>query len=550
MDIVKAFNSNELHTEIIIKGDIQNPLFRASDIGIVLDISTIRSVIRDFNETEKVVLSTHTLGGLQDVTFLTEKGLYKVLFKSRKPIAEKFQDWICEVIKELRLKGTYNLQQQLEQKTNELNQLEISKNKEMEEKLAFQQVIEKEKILLKEYSNSGALVYIIKVKSFSNGEYIVKIGHSTKGIHDRYSEHKGKYNECLLLNCFLVNKSNEFENFLHNHEDIRQNKVNDLLGHENEKELFLIGKKLTYQIVLKIINNNIQNYNYSVSELLKEIELLNHKLTLDQSNNINNDNENIKELLKIVNTLNRKIDNLEKSNQEIMNKLNSQQTKITTGFNQQLPTLGPRVQKINPETMQLVKVYESVTEVMNENKDIKRPSINKAVQENTIYCGFRWLLVERNLDPNIINNISPTKQTRSQNTGYIAQINKEQTEIVNVFIDRKTAAIENGFESSSALDNPVKNFTLTKGFYYKLYEDCENDLREIFEEKNNSSPLLYKNGIGQYDSENNLVNTFVCKYDCIKSLKMSDKTLAKALDKNIQYNGFYYKSIGNKVKYF
>jgi len=434
----------------------------------------------------------------------------------------------------------------------QLQQLEISKNKEMEEKLAFQQVIEKEKILLKEYSNSGALVYIIKVKSFSNGEYIVKIGHSTKGIHDRYSEHKGKYDECLLLNCFLVNKSNEFEIFLHNHEDIRQNRVNDLLGHENEKELFLIGKKLTYQIVLKIINNNIQNYNYSVSELLKEIELLNHKLTLDQSNNnnINNDNENIKELLKIVNTLNRKIDNLEKSNQEIMNKLNSQQTKITTGFNQQLPSLGPRVQKINPETMQLVKVYESVTEIMNENKDIKRPSINKAVQENTIYCGFRWILVERNLDPNIIINISPTKQTRSQNTGYIAQINKEQTEIVNVFIDRKTAAIENGFESSSALDNPVKNFTLSKGFYYKLYEDCENTLREKFEEKNKGSTLLYKNGIGQYDSENNLVNIFVCKYDCIKSLKMSDKTLTKALDKNIQYNGFYYKSIGNKIKYF
>ena len=258
----------------------------------------------------------------------------------------------------------------------------------------------------------------------------------------------------------------------------------------------------------------------------------------------------VKELIKTVNILNRKIDNLEKSNQEIMNKLNSQQTKVTTGFNQQLPSLGPRVQKINPETMQLVKVYESVTEIMNENKDIKRPSINKAVQENTIYCGFRWLLVERNLDPSIINNISPTKQTRSQNTGYIAQINKEQTEIVNVFIDRKTAAIENGFESTSALDNPVKNFTLSKGFYYKLYEDCENDLREIFEEKNNGSPLLYKNGIGQYDSENNLVNIFVCKYDCIKTLKMSDKTLTKALDKNIQYNGFYYKSIGNKVKYF
>ena len=113
MEIVKAFNENELHTEIVIKGTSENPLFRASDIGNVLEISTIRSIIRDFNETEKVVHSMHTLGGLQEVTFLTEKGLYKVLFKSRKPIAEKFQNWICDVIKEIRLHGIYDLQKQL-----------------------------------------------------------------------------------------------------------------------------------------------------------------------------------------------------------------------------------------------------------------------------------------------------------------------------------------------------------------------------------------------------------------------------------------------------
>ena len=31
-----------------------------------------------------------SIGRQQKVSFLTEKGLYKVLFKSRKPIAEKF----------------------------------------------------------------------------------------------------------------------------------------------------------------------------------------------------------------------------------------------------------------------------------------------------------------------------------------------------------------------------------------------------------------------------------------------------------------------------
>jgi hypothetical protein len=89
----------------------------------------------------------------------------------------------------------------------------------------------------------------------------------------------------------------------------------------------------------------------------------------------------------------------------------------------------------------------------------------KAIQENTIYCGFRWQLVERNLDYNIIHSLEPTKETKVQNLGYIAQLNSEKTEIANVYLDRKTAAHFNGYDSSSALDNPVKNFTLTTQIY-------------------------------------------------------------------------------------
>ena len=69
MDIVKAFNENDLHTEIIIKGTVNDPLFRASDIGVVLELSNIRMSIADFDESEKVVSTTDTLGGTQEVTF-------------------------------------------------------------------------------------------------------------------------------------------------------------------------------------------------------------------------------------------------------------------------------------------------------------------------------------------------------------------------------------------------------------------------------------------------------------------------------------------------
>jgi hypothetical protein len=61
---------------------------------------------------------------------------------------------------------------------------------------------------------------------------------------------------------------------------------------------------------------------------------------------------------------------------------------------------------------------------------------------------------------------------------------------------------------------------------------------------------LYKEGVGQYDNKNNLIKEFACKYDCIKQLKMSDKTLRKALDQKVMYNNYYFKYIGSKLKVF
>ena len=62
------------------------------------------------NEKERVLCLTYTpLGGAQNTMFLTELGLYKVLGRSRKPIANIFQNWIIEVIKEIRKNGMYQL---------------------------------------------------------------------------------------------------------------------------------------------------------------------------------------------------------------------------------------------------------------------------------------------------------------------------------------------------------------------------------------------------------------------------------------------------------
>lgn len=482
--------------------------------------------------------TNHLKGGHNKETFMLNIDTFKKFcLKAGTKKADEIHDYFIK-LENIMFEVT---KEESEELRKQLTQIEDVKNKEMEEKLIKQ----KESVLLSEYANSGSLVYIIKVKTFTNSEYIIKIGHSTKGIQNRYNEHKTKYDECLLINCFSVDKSRDFECFLHNHEKIRLNKITDLPGHEKENELFLIGKNLTYQIITKIINDNIKNYNYSIGELLKENELLKNQI---QGNQTNINNELMTEFMQTIKTLSNKIDNLEKINKEILDKVNSTQshTKTVTNFNIPVPTLGPRLQKIHPDTLQLIKVYETVSDAMKENKNIKRPSINKAIIDNTVYCGFRWLLVERNLDPNIITNIEPTKKTKIQNLGYIAKLNIEKNLILNVYLDRKTAAKLNGYDSISALDNHVKKNTIANGHYYQLYDECDEGLKNNFENIN-GLPLLYKNGLGQYDLEGNLVKEFSCKYDCIKNLSMSDKTLTKALDKNIPYNGYYYKELGEKL---
>ena len=45
--------------------------------------------------------------------------------RSGKKIAEQFQDWVCEVVEEIRKKGKYDLQEQLKQKEIEYQQKQL-----------------------------------------------------------------------------------------------------------------------------------------------------------------------------------------------------------------------------------------------------------------------------------------------------------------------------------------------------------------------------------------------------------------------------------------
>lgn len=100
----------------------------------------------------------------------------------------------------------------------------------------------------------------------------------------------------------------------------------------------MIGKNLSYQILLNIIDNNIKYFNYTdVNKLELEIEALKFML---ENKETNNDYSLIQDLFENVKNLSSKIDNLENINKEILYKLNQNNTKTTTNFNEPLPSLG------------------------------------------------------------------------------------------------------------------------------------------------------------------------------------------------------------------
>jgi prophage antirepressor-like protein len=259
MDIVKAFNTNDLHTEIIIKGTVTDPLFRASDVGVVLEISNIRTSIMDFDESEKVVHSMNTLGGTQDVTFLTEKGLYKVLFRSRKPIAQKFQNWVCEVIKEIRLTGVYKMQTEINKAIEEKNEAIEVKNKI------------REKTLIEHFPSNVQCVYYGTIDNKSEkGERLIKFGNSNN-LKNRIYNHKKTYDNFHLINAFKVENKLQIENAIKEHPLFVERQRTIMIKKHNFTELINM-EGITESVLDDVIREIINKIEYSPEKYLILLE--------------------------------------------------------------------------------------------------------------------------------------------------------------------------------------------------------------------------------------------------------------------------------------
>ena len=145
MELLKQIDEtvsfNEKNIRVI--GTYEEPWFVAKDICSILELPNITNAIKILPEKWRGLKLLSTFGGEQNMNIINEAGLYKLIMRSNKPVAQKFQEVVCEeILPSLRKKGEYKIQSIIDKNIK----LEEEKLKIEEEKLK----IEEEKKILEE----------------------------------------------------------------------------------------------------------------------------------------------------------------------------------------------------------------------------------------------------------------------------------------------------------------------------------------------------------------------------------------------------------------
>jgi anti-repressor protein len=183
--IDNTFNFNNETVRII--GSFQEPWFVAKDVCSILGLENVTNSVKPLPEKWRSLKVLSTPSGNQNTNIINEAGLYRLIMRSNKSIAQKFQEWVCEdVLPSLRRKGEYRMNEEYQLKLQELeNQKKLTEELEQELENQKQQTeiqrIEKERILKLHENN------VNKFYKFKNGPcfYIIDCGIIIFSIHTR-----------------------------------------------------------------------------------------------------------------------------------------------------------------------------------------------------------------------------------------------------------------------------------------------------------------------------------------------------------------------------
>lgn len=115
MNKIQIFQNEQFGKVRIAMNENEEPLFCLADVCSVIGIANARNVKSRLDLEDVRQMDTLTEGGKQQVTFITESGLYDVIIRSDSEKAKPFRKWVTsEVLPSIRKHGAYMTQETLE----------------------------------------------------------------------------------------------------------------------------------------------------------------------------------------------------------------------------------------------------------------------------------------------------------------------------------------------------------------------------------------------------------------------------------------------------
>lgn len=127
---VFSFEAHEVRTFADVQG---NPLFCAADVCDVLGYANSRQAVQKSCHSDGVSIrdTIDSMGRTQQVTVITEGNLYRLIVKSRKPEAVRFEKWLMdEVLPTIRQTGQYTAPGYRPEQTRDVHALGLTREQQ------------------------------------------------------------------------------------------------------------------------------------------------------------------------------------------------------------------------------------------------------------------------------------------------------------------------------------------------------------------------------------------------------------------------------------
>lgn len=148
MNNIQIFQNEQFGKVRIAMNESDEPLFCLADVCSVIGIANARNVKSRLDLEDVRQMDTLTEGGKQQVTFITESGLYDVIIRSDSEKAKPFRKWVTsEVLPSIRKHGAYMTNETLEKalaSPDFLIQLATNLKEEKQKRIEAEQKIQKD----------------------------------------------------------------------------------------------------------------------------------------------------------------------------------------------------------------------------------------------------------------------------------------------------------------------------------------------------------------------------------------------------------------------